>query len=47
MIDKNRKGPSHYKPEFTPDMKDKKDGEEFKEDIAYPKTGPQPTKIIK
>ena len=36
------RGLGNCEPEFTPDMKDKKDDEEFKEDISYPKTGPQP-----
>ena len=36
------RGLGSCKPEFTPEMKDKKDDEEFKEDINYPKTGPRP-----
>jgi len=30
------RGLGNCEPEFTPDMKDKKDDEEFKEDINYP-----------
>jgi len=36
------RGLGDCKPEFTPDMKDKKDDEEFKEDIKYPNTAPKP-----
>ena len=34
-----------FKPEFTPDMKDKKNDEEFKEDIKYPTIQPQPERF--
>ena len=36
------RGLGNCEPEFTPDMKDKKDDEEFKEDIKYPTTQPRP-----
>ena len=36
------RGLGNCKPEFTPDMKDKKDDEEFKEDIKYPTIQSQP-----
>ena len=36
------RGLGYCKPEFTPDMKDKKDNKEFEEDINYPKVEPQP-----
>lgn len=40
------RGFGNCKPEFTPDMKDKKNDDEFKEDIKYPNKGPQSTKFL-
>ncbi len=34
------RGMGNCEPEFTPDMKDKKDDEEFREDIKYPTIQP-------